>query len=598
MRAGEIAGRLAQQVEPVCRHLLPNGKRVGREWRVGGTDGEAGKSMGVHLGTDKPGVWMDGASGESGDLIGLWMAVRNLSLKDACREACEFLGIHDDRPEHHPKPYRKPDRQGISRLSAEHLEWLLDVRKLPIASVEAFKLASRGDRLMFPYLRGDDLVFAKYRKLPKQFSADAECEPILFGWQAIPSRVRSVVLCEGELDAIAWHAYGYPALSVPTGAGGHRWIESEFEALEAFDVLFLSMDMDPAGQKGVAELCERLGRERVRVVNLPHKDANECLMQGVPKDDITRALREARTQDPSELRNAADFEDAVVTELTRVDDGMPLPWKKTRDRVLLRPGECSILAGVNGHGKTIMVSQIVAYLSMHATRCCVASMEWRTPLWLLRMARQIAGIATPSEAYLRQIMRATREYLWVFDVQGSSKASRILEVFWYARRRYRIELFVIDNLTKCGFDEDDYSGQKQFVEALADFARATDCHVMIVAHMRKTESEDRPSGKMGVKGSGGITDMAQTVFEVWRNKARERALIRAAEPDAAPLPEKYQPGGIAGSDALLLCLKQNATGKEPTMRLWFDKETMQFLAGPDHKPRSMLPLTGLGVQAA
>ena len=114
MRACGIGQRLAQQGEPVCKHLLPNGHRLGREWRVGSVDGEAGKSMGVHLGADKPGVWLDGESGESGDLIGLWMAVRSLSLKDACREACEFLGIDDsrDRPEHRSRTYRKPDRTG------------------------------------------------------------------------------------------------------------------------------------------------------------------------------------------------------------------------------------------------------------------------------------------------------------------------------------------------------------------------------------------------------------------------------------------------------------------------------------------------------
>src|SRR6185437_7302384 len=450
MRASEIAGRLAMQVEPVCRYLLPNGRRLGNEWRVGGVDGEAGKSMGVHLGADKPGVWMDGATGQAGDLIGLWMAARNLSLKDACREACEFLGIRDDRPEHHPKPYRKPDRGGVTRLSVEHLEWLLDVRKLPIETVEKYKLASRGDRLMFPYLRGEELVFAKYRKLPKQFSAEGDCEPILFGWQAIPANARAVILSEGELDACAWHAYGYPALSVPTGANGHKWIEGEFAALEPFDTIYLSFDMDEAGQRSIGELVERLGRERCKVVALPHKDANECLMREVSRDSMTMALRDARTQDPSELRNASDFEDAVIAELSRVDDGIRLPWKKTHDSLMLRPGECSVLAGVNGHGKTIMVSQFIAHASMHATRFCVASMEWRTPLWLLRMARRVAGIATPSQAYLREIMRATRETLWVFDVQGASKASRILEVFQYARKRYRIEWFVIDNLAKCG----------------------------------------------------------------------------------------------------------------------------------------------------
>jgi twinkle protein len=106
MRATDLHQRLAAQAESVCRHLLPHGRRLGNEWRVGGIDGETGKSMGIHLGMGKPGVWMDGATGESGDLIGLWMAVRSLSLREACREAQEYLGIRDDKPEHHPRTYR------------------------------------------------------------------------------------------------------------------------------------------------------------------------------------------------------------------------------------------------------------------------------------------------------------------------------------------------------------------------------------------------------------------------------------------------------------------------------------------------------------
>lgn len=594
MRACEINELLARRVEAVAAHLLPNGKREGHEWRVGGIGGEAGKSMGVHLGQGKPGVWMDGDTGESGDLIGLWMAVRGVDLRQACSEALEYLGIREDRdrPMHHPKRYRKPDKQGVHALSHEHAAWLRDVRKLPDTSVAAYRLASRGDRLMFPYLRDGKLVFAKYRRLPKQFSAEADCEPILFGWQAIAKDARAVVICEGELDCIAWHAYGFPALSVPTGAGAHGWIEGEFDRLSVFDTIYLSMDMDAAGQASIDELTERLGRERTKVVQLPVKDANDCLMQDVPRETVIAALRDARTQDPSELRNASEFADDVWAEFNRVDEGMLLPWKKTHDSVKLRPGELSVWAGVNGHGKSAVIGHVTAELATHGYRCCVASMEWRTPVWLMRMQRQIGGIAKPSEAYSRHITESLRETLWTFDVAGSSKASRILDVFAYARRRYRIEFFVIDNLTKCGFADDDYAGQKKFVEALADFARVNDCHVAIVAHMRKGESEDKPAGKMSVKGSGGITDMASTVIEVWRNKARERA-ISDANFTGEPLAERYQPDGPCGAGTLLWVHKQNATGEEPMVRLWFDSDSTQFLARESHRPRPMLPFSVL-----
>lgn len=594
MRAVEISAVLSRQVEAVVRHLLPNGRRVGQEWRVGGVDGEAGKSMGVHMDGEKAGVWLDGATGESGDMIGLWMACRSVDLRTACSEAMDFAGIREDRLEPRRKTYRKPDKDGVSKLSGEHMQWLHAVRNLPQASIEAYRLASRGDRLMFPFLRDGELVFAKYRKLPKFFSAEAECEPILFGWQAIAPNARAVVICEGELDAVAWHAYGFPALSVPTGAGAHGWIEGEFDRLAVFDKIYLSMDMDAAGQKAIADLCERLGRERTHVVNLPRKDANECLMDNVPAAEIIECMRNARTLDPAELRSAADFADEIWAEYTRQDDGILLPWRKTHDLIKLRPGELSVWAGVNGHGKSSVVGHVVAYAVTGGTRCVVASMEWRTPMWLARMGRQVAGTGNPTKAYSDYIASTYRDRLWTFDVAGSAKAQRILEVFAYARRRYNVELFVIDNLTKCGFADDDYAGQKKFVESLADFARQTGAHVLLVAHMRKGDSEDQPAGKMSVKGSGGITDMAATVVEVWRNKPRERAVARANHPDlGGPLPEKYEPHGECGADSLLIVHKQNATGKEPTVRLWFDQASTQFLAKPEHHARSMVEFSAV-----
>lgn len=590
MRASDIAKLLSAQVEGVVRELLPQGRRMGHEWKCGGTSGEPGDSLGVHLTGEKAGVWADFSTEQKGDLIGLWMETRNLSLIDACREAMAYLGIREDQPAPAARTWKRPTRDGVSGLSDEHAGWLRNERKLPDASVEAYKLRTRGDRLMFPYLLGNDLVFAKYRRLPKTFSADAECEPILFGWQAIRPDARAVCITEGELDAIAMHAYGFPSLSVPTGAGAHGWIDREFDRLARFDTIFLAMDSDDAGQKAIPELVERLGRERTLVVTLPGKDPNDCLMRGVPRSEVVAAMRGARSMDPAELRNVGDFEDAMFAEYSRVDEGLLLPWKKTHEDILLRPGETSIWAGVNGHGKSAVVSNILGYQAARGTTCCVASMEFRTPLWLMRMNRQVSGTAFPPEAFARYVHRELAKVMYAFDVAGRTKAKRILDVFRYARRRYSTDLFCIDNLTKCGFADDDYSGQKAFVEELTDFARETQAHVMIVAHMRKGDGEDRPAGKMAVKGSGGITDMADTVVEVWRNKPREKALRIAAE-TRIDADEKY----ANQADTLLLVTKQRATGKEPVVNLWFDKASTQFLSASHHQPRPMVDYSAVSV---
>lgn len=397
---------------------------------------------------------------------------------------------------------------------------------------------------------------------------------------------RVALICEGEMDALAWHTYGVNALSVPMGGGTgakHAWVEAEFERLSLFDTIFLSFDSDGPGQDAVRDLVERLGRERCRVVSLPFKDANECLMQGVPRETIIACLRESRTCDPSELRDMGEFEDAIWHEYHRKDHGIRLPWEKTYDQVLLRPGETSIWAGVNGHGKSTLASFVVAVSAARQVRTCVASMEYRAPLWMMRMNRQAAGVGQPSEAFSRHVTRELSGYVKAFDVSGAAKADRILEVFRYARRRYQIELFLIDNLTKCGFADDDYPGQKKFIEAVSDFAREEQTHVAVVAHMRKGESENHPAGKWSIKGSGGISDMADTVFEVWRNKPKERAQIEADKINA-PLPDKYADEG----DVLLLCHKQRFNGKEPIIALWYDVETTQYLGSPKHRPRPLV----------
>lgn len=588
MRATELAQRLATSVDGVVRLLLPNGRKVGQEWRVGSTDGEAGKSMGVHMTGDKAGVWLDGDTGQCGDLIGLWMAVKGLSLRDACKEAMDYLGIQEDRLDPPVKRYSRPTKDGVKGIAADHLAWLTGERKISEAAVRAYKLATRDGWLMFPYLVEGELLAAKYRKLPKSFRQDADCTPCLFGWQAVAADARSALITEGELDALAWHTYGFPALSVPMGGGGgakQGWIATEFDRLALFDTIYLSLDSDGPGQQATREIADRLGRARCKVVRLPHKDANDCLMAGVSVEEMAAALRDARTMDPSELRCVSDFEDAVIVEMHRVDQGLLLPWKKTHDLLKLRAGETSIWAGVNGHGKSGVISHVTADLSTHGARCCVASMEFRTPVWLMRMARLIAGNANPTDAYLRQIMRALKDWMWAFDVSGSAKSARIIEVFKYARNRYGIDLFVIDNLTKCGFDDDDYTGQKRFIEDLSDFARIEETHVAVVAHMRKGDNEDQPAGKMAVKGSGGITDMADTVIEVWRNKPRERALLALKE-YGTPVPEK-----IGKADTYINVLKQRATGLEPSIPLWFNAETTQFLSGPDFTPRPLLDIS-------
>jgi hypothetical protein len=937
MRATELSKMLSLNTESVAQMLLPNGKRKAAEWECGDLNGASGDSLKVRLTGSKAGVWSDFASGESGDLIGLWMAVRGLSLKEACEQAKDYLGVQDEAPLKAKPLYNRPNKTGITNLSDAHLEWLTVTRAIPVEVLKLYRIASKGDWIAFPSIRDKELIACKYRKMNKEFLQDAGCEPCLFGWQAVSPKSRKILICEGEMDALAWASYGIPALSVPMGAGTgakHSWVENEFANLSNMDVIYLSMDMDAAGQASVAELVQRLGSERVRVVSLPEKDANACLMAKVPQGVIDKAMSDASSLDPQELRKASSFEEAVLAETYRRDEGLTLPWLKTHDLIRLRDGEVSVWGGINGHGKALCLDTLIptpnglrrfgdlsvgdkvfdekgnqcnivaetkiqhkrpcykvrfsdgaeivadanhewlthtalsrasarnskargklknnklsrmqsnkktlpsivttkeisesvygnkgcrSHLLNHSIPVCgalnyqeknlpiepyvlgcwlgdgtsrngqfttndkqiideikgygykvskqsakyaygilglseklrlngfienkyvpttylrsskkqrlellqglmdtdgcitgygrceftnknknlalsvldlvrslgiqaslitgratlygkdcgvkyrvcftptipvfrlerkadkllkcnsirakhrfiascdktesvpvkciqvdspshlflvgetlipthnsnvidnvvvdisitqgitvlAASLEYRAAKWLHRLSTIACGIDEPTDEFRRACFKRLSNNLMVFDVPQSAKAKRIMEVFRYASKRYGVKFFLIDNLTKCGFDDDDYSGQKNFVEELSDFARTENVHIAIVMHMRKGETgEEKPSGKFGFKGSGGITDMASTVIEVWRNKKKEKEAIKS-QTTGQPSPEVDKP------DTYLFVHKQRESGFEPTIALWFNQKTLQFLGAAHHKPTTV-----------
>lgn len=419
---------------------------------------------------------------------------------------------------------------------------------------------------------------------------DAGCEPVLFGWQAIPVGARSVVLVEGEPDALAMHTMGFPALSVPFGGGSgdkqEKWIAAEFDRLAPFDRIYLALDTDGPGQEATAAIIKRLGRERCYLVKLPHKDANACLQAGMTRDDMAKLIDAAKTIDPETLRNAAEYRDAVLKEFREAgeDYGIPLPWVKAHGRLIIRMSEVVVLAGINGHGKSEVAGHMVVEALRSRWTACVASMEFRPHKWLKRMVRQAVGRSDPAQAYIAHAMSWLGERLWVFDTTGTARADVILETFAYAAKRYGVELFVIDNLAKCGFDEDDYNAQKKFIDKLTDFAKTYNVAVLLVAHMRKQADENSDGGKMGVKGTGAISDMVDTVLSVWRNKPKEEKVRKAEaikqEPDEELLGEP---------DAVLTCSKQRNGESEPKISLWFHPDSHQFLGSPKASPFNYVP---------
>jgi len=112
--ASELAHRLGQQAEAVCKHYLSNGHREGRYWLVGDVQNSPGRSMFVRLtgpvsGKGAAGKWTDAATAEHGDLLDVIReSCRLVDFKDVAEEARSFLSL--PRPEPDPQPNPRPGK--------------------------------------------------------------------------------------------------------------------------------------------------------------------------------------------------------------------------------------------------------------------------------------------------------------------------------------------------------------------------------------------------------------------------------------------------------------------------------------------------------
>lgn len=588
MNAGELADRMSAQAATIAQHLLPQGKKSAGEWKVGSLAGEPGTSLSVRISGGKAGLWKDFATDEGGDLLDLWVQVRGVTLSEAMNEVKAFLGIRDAMPRPPEKSFVRPSRpQGMTRLKQSGLDWLRG-RGIEDRTIEAFRLGevSRGgkDYVVFPYLRGEDLVNAKWRNPAdkRDMRQERDAEPCLFGWHLVDEKSRSVVITEGEIDAMTLWQAGLQALSCNAGAGNHQWIENDWERLQRFSDIVLAYDNDESGQKGVQEVAARLGIERCRFAKFPTKDANEWLQQGACGEDFFNAIQDAKSIDPPELASIADFFGGVKSLFYPTVSDVRVPVLRMAGRELewfeFRRGEVTVWTGINGHGKSLMLNQVQLGLMEQGERVMVFSGEMSPVRQGKRLVKQATGLDRPTPGYIDAVGEWARDRMWLFALEGSAKLDRLLEVFEYGHKRYGFTQYVIDSLMMTDVPEDgpgSLSAQKTAIQKVSTFAKRVRGHVHLVAHPRKARDESAPPGKLDVGGSGRITDAADNVVSVWSARKEDDEID-----DGKP-------------DALFELLKQR-NGDVQHKKAWFffNRTNQQYTHDSRRRPHSIVPFAG------
>jgi twinkle protein len=290
-------------------------------------------------------------------------------------------------------------------------------------------------------------------------------------------------------------------------------------------------------------------------------------MMELIKDDIDLTGYMSEEAKEHRVMPASEWVNDVIDHFWKPDNSprVRLPWKKTHNDFHLRPAEVSLWAGINGHGKSQLLGQVMHGLCEQNVRTGLASLEMRPHSTMARMTRQAYGADFPPKDYIQRFGQWTDGRLWIYDHVGSSNPKTMAAVIRYAVDKFQVQHFVIDNLMKVVHGEDDYNAQKDFVNSLCVIAKDTGCHIHLVLHIKKLRNETDIPNKFDIKGSGAITDLVDNVFIVWRNKAKETAMRMG---------EQYEP---EDPDCLLILDKQRHGETEGRYRLFFDHGSMQYV---------------------
>jgi DNA primase len=236
---------------------------------------------------------------ESGNLAKLLAFLRDETYEEACEYLIERYGIREyDNSVHISLPNVEIKGELCKKSLTEDVLLRYNYRHSYLEGrgisekVQKFLgvgYSKQNGAITIPWRHADgSLANLKYRKVAgKIFWYERGASPIrtlVYGIDKVyKHKLRTVVICEAEIDAMSWWTSGQiPAIAL----GGSNVTDVQLELIRKSPIerLILAMDNDKQGRKMRDKLVNRLtGYVELAEVAIPteYKDANEALTNGV-----------------------------------------------------------------------------------------------------------------------------------------------------------------------------------------------------------------------------------------------------------------------------------------------------------------------------
>lgn len=393
--------------------------------------------------------------------------------------------------------------------------------------------------IRFPYLKGGVVVNVKHRGYSKQFRQETGAEKCLYRFDSIAKGGETLIITEGEIDALSFQVAGYSAVtSVPDGAPAPdaKTFNSKFDFLQsaetilaAFGRVILAVDNDAPGKVLERELARRIGPEKCYRVEYPDgcKDANDTLVKHGPGALI--ALVKASKPYPVDgLMSVSDLKSEVYDLYDRGPNrGESTGWPSVDALYRVRAGEMTVITGIPSSGKSNFLDALAVNLADYCgwAFAVFSAENWPPAKHISSLIEKVNNAPFSGDGRtVRRMNRSDvgealgfleRHFFFIKPNETVMSVDVILEKARVAIFRHGVQGIILDPWNEIehlfgALSETQYISQE--LTKIRRFARMNAVHVWIVAHPRNL-----------VKDKNGIY-APPTMYEIsgganWRNKA-------------------------------------------------------------------------------
>ena len=275
------------------------------------------------------------------------------------------------------------------------------------------------------------------------------------------------------------------------------------------------------------------------------------------------------------------------------NSGIRLPWSKTHEKIVLRPGEVSVMFGYSGHYKSTLASQMALFAALQS-KVGIMSFEMPIPVSLLRLCRMAAGTDSPATRFANDFATWMHDRLYFYDRLDAVPPERVLGCALHMAN-LGIKLIVIDCLIMVRGITRDPEKEAKFLSTLSALSKATGAHIMLIHHARKpgqgTETDNEPT-KFDLRGASDLGDMASTIMI--SHNMKDKSDLRHQVELGQSLPPEKQDYLDNHADHKLIVAKQRNGTFEGTFHLFHHQPSMQFTGDSRRQPMTFdIPRMGI-----